>query len=205
MGIMVATYLNTQGYEAKTKNLWQKKGNYCTCLIKCKGQLVAYYNDHSDFTKKLFISNQRNKDSHLAIIIKHFLILPYYFLTAVLWVGQGIGYESLPFYWRGESYRGCLTQRPRLTHTRTSIGTWVFWRPVSCSFLLCNAASPYIKELIVVFYPLSYLQKLIALRCLERVNLSRTSVLSPNAPHPVGIVPWLSVCGKLLPRGLNIQ
>lgn len=25
MGIMVATYLNTQGYEAKTKNLWQKR------------------------------------------------------------------------------------------------------------------------------------------------------------------------------------
>lgn len=37
-----------------------------------------------------------------------------------------------------------------------------------------------------VFYPLSYLQKLIALRCLERANLSQTSVLSPNAP------PWAS-------------
>lgn len=62
-------------------------------------------------------------------------------------------------------------------------GTHVLWLLLSYSFSLCNAASLYIKELTVIFYLFSYLQKLTALKSLETVKLlSPTSVLSAKAP-----------------------
>lgn len=65
------------------------------------------------------------------------------------------------------------------------------WLRVSCSFSLWNA---------VVFYLFSYLHKLTALKCLERVNLlSQTSVLSANAPSLI-VIPQLSVYRSYCPE-----
>lgn len=73
------------------------------------------------------------------------------------------------------------------------------WLRVSCSFSLWNAASLYIKR-IVVFYLFSYLHKLTALKCLERIDLlSQTSVLSANAPSLI-VIPQVSVYRSYCPE-----